>query len=82
VPPVADAVNVTGVPTVPVDGPVIAAVRARGETVIVAEPMEVCELASVIITLTVYVPFTSYVVVNVPVEPLDGVPPVAVQANV
>jgi len=75
-------VKVSAVPVVPVVGPVIVTASVRGETVIVAEEVAVCELVSVTVTLTLYVPFVSYVVVNVSVEPVDGVPPVAVQANV
>jgi hypothetical protein len=39
-------------------------------------------LASVIVTETVFVPLTEYVVEKLAPEPLEGVPPVAVQTNV
>ena len=81
-PPEAAAVNVTAVPTVPVVGPLSATTRANGLIVIVAEAVAVAAFASVMVTDTVLVPFTEYVVEKLAVEPLAGVPPVAVQANV
>jgi hypothetical protein len=56
VPPVADAVNVTAVPTDPVVGPVMEAASASGEMVINADFVADTELPSVIVTETVYDP--------------------------
>jgi hypothetical protein len=74
-------VNVTAVPTVPVVGPAIETVRVSGAIVIVAEAVAVTALASVIVTDTVLVPLTEYVVVKLAPVPLAGDPPVAVHAN-
>ena len=53
VPPVADAVNVTAVPVVPVVGPLIVTARVSGEIVIVADAVATFALASVALTCTV-----------------------------
>jgi len=82
VPPEPVAVNVTAVPTVPVVGPAIDTARGRGLIVMVAEAVALTALPSVIVTETVFVPFTEYVVLKLAPVPLAGVPPVAVQANV
>jgi len=58
VPPVADAVNVTGVPVAPVVAPVMETARANGEIVTVADADAVFALASVATTEIVKVPFT------------------------
>jgi len=60
VPPVADAVNVTAVPTVPVVGPVTEAVRVSAAMVIVADPLAVWDgvAESVPTAVTVLVPLT------------------------
>jgi hypothetical protein len=65
VPPVADAVQLTAVPTVPVVGQVIVTVMAVELTVMVAEFVAVFALASVTVTETVSVPEAVNVVENV-----------------
>lgn len=55
-PPVAAAVNVTGVPTVPVAGPEIVVASVSGAMTIVAEAAAVLALESVAVTVTVNVP--------------------------
>src|SRR6266705_6443555 len=82
VPPEPVAVKVTAVPTVPVAGPAIETARGNGLIVTVADAVAVTAFASVIVTETVFVPFTEYVVLKLAPVPLAGVPPVAVQANV
>jgi hypothetical protein len=57
-------------------------VRANGAIVIVAEAVAVLAFESVIVTDTVFVPLTEYVVEKLAAVPLAGVPPVAVHANV
>jgi hypothetical protein len=75
-------VNATAVPTVPVAGPAIETAKADdGLIVIVAEAVAVAALPSVIVTETVLVPFTEYVVEKLAPVPLAGLPPVAVHAN-
>ena len=72
----------TAVPTVPVAGPAIETAKADdGLIVIVAEAVAVAVFASVMVTDTVLVPFTEYVVEKLAPVPLAGVPPVAVHAN-
>jgi len=75
-------VKVTEVPTVPVMGPLTVTARASGLIVIDADAVAVLPLVSEIITLTVYVPLTLYVVEKLAPVPEAGLPPVAVQANV
>ena len=58
VPPVAVAVKVTAVPTVPVVGPLIVTARASGLIVMLADAVAVFALVSVTVTDTVYVPLT------------------------
>jgi hypothetical protein len=82
VPPVADAVNVTAVPTVPVVGPVTVTTSGDALIRIVLDAVAVFALESVIVTDTVYVPFTAYVVVKLAPVPEAGLPPVAVQLKV
>ena len=82
VPPVPVAVKVTGVPTPPVVGPETVTASVSGLTVIVADAVAVFALESVIMTDTMWDPFTLYVVVRLDPVPEDGVPPVAVHANV
>jgi len=53
VPPVPVAVNVTGVPTVPVVGPLIVTARASGLIVMLADAVAVFALVSVTVTETV-----------------------------
>src|SRR6266568_2898839 len=81
-PPEPVAVNVTAVPTVPVVGPAMETARGNGLIVTVADAVAVTAFASVIVTDTVLVPFTEYVVEKLAPVPLAGVPPVAVQAKV
>ena len=72
----------TAVPTAPVAGPAIETAKADdGLIVIVAEAVAVAVFASVMVTDTVLVPFTEYVVEKLAPVPLAGVPPVAVHAN-
>jgi len=58
VPPVAEAVQDTAVPTVPVAGQLTVAESASGLIVIVAVAFATTALVSVALTDTVYVPFT------------------------
>jgi len=57
VPPVALAVQLTAVPTVPLVGQLIVAVNASGLIVTVAEAVAVAALASVAVTEIVLLPF-------------------------
>jgi hypothetical protein len=82
VPPLVVAVQATAVPTVPVVGQVTVTVKAFGLMVTVAEAVAVTAFASVTVTLTVWAPVVAYCVVKLVPVPLDGVPPVAVHANV
>jgi hypothetical protein len=72
---------VTAVPTVPVVGPEIVTAGAVPDIEIVVDAVAVTALASVIVTDTVLVPLTEYVVVKLAPVPLAGDPPVAVHAN-
>jgi hypothetical protein len=54
----------------------------RAAIVTVADAVAVAALPSVTITETVLLPLTEYVVEKLAVEPVAGLPPVAVQANV
>src|SRR5256885_5291238 len=76
--------KVTADPTVPVVGPVIVTANVSGAIATVAEFVAVRagEELSVAVTLIETVPLTLYIVVKLAPVPLDGVPPVAVQANV
>jgi diaminopimelate epimerase len=56
--PVADAVNVTAVPTVPVVGPEMDTVCGSGAIAIVADAVAVFALESVTVTVTVWEPLT------------------------
>jgi ABC-type uncharacterized transport system permease subunit len=58
VPPDGFAAKVTAVPTVPVAGPVIVTVNGVADIEIVADAVAVTRLASVIVTETVFDPFT------------------------
>jgi hypothetical protein len=49
--------------------------------VIVADPDAVCEFMSVAVAVTVNVPAVLYMVVKLEPVPVEGDPPVAVQAN-
>jgi len=84
VPPVGFAVKVTAAPTVPAVGPVIVAANVSGAIVTVAEFVAVRagDELSVAVTLIETDPFTLYMVVKLAPAPVDGFPPVAVQANV
>jgi len=57
VPPVAEAVHETAVPTVPVVGQLMVTVRTSGLIVTVAEAVAVAALASVTVTEMVLEPF-------------------------
>ena len=83
-PPVGLAVKVTADPTVPVVGPEIVTASVRGAIATVAEFVAVRagDELSVAVTLIETLPLTLYIVVKLAPVPLDGVPPVAVQANV
>jgi hypothetical protein len=80
--PVAAAVNVTDVPTVPVLGPETVTPRLDPPMTIVADAVAVFALESVAVTVTVDVPLLLYVVVKLEPVPLAGLPPVAVHENV
>ena len=82
VPPVPVAVKVTVVPTVPVVGPAMETDKAPGVIDMLADPVAVFALASVIATETVNVPGELKVVVKLELVPVTGLPPVAVQENV
>jgi hypothetical protein len=79
VPPVADAVNVTEVPTVPVVGPLTVTTGGVDEITIVTSLKTLTPLLSVTVPLTVYDPLTEYVVVKLEPVPEAGLPPKAVQ---
>lgn len=75
VPPVADAVHATAVPTVPVAGHEMVAERASGLTVVVTVlDVAVFEFESVTVTTIVSVPFVVKVVVNVADVPVWTTP--------
>ena len=74
--------KVTAVPTVPVAGPAMITDGGVVDIEIVAEAVADTALASVIVTETVLLPFTEYVVEKLAPVPLAGDPPVAVHANV
>ncbi len=57
VPPVAEAVQDIAVPTTPLAGQLIVAVRARGLIVTVADAVAVAAFASVAVTEIVLLPF-------------------------
>jgi hypothetical protein len=82
VPPVADAVKVTGVLTVPAAGPLTESASGNGLMVIVASLNALAPLLSVTVALTVYDPLTEYVVVKLEPLPEAGLPPTAVHVNV
>jgi hypothetical protein len=65
-----------------VAGPEIVTVNGRAAIVTVADAVAVTRLPSVIVTDTVLLPLTLYVVEKLAVVPVAGEPPVAVQANV
>ena len=74
-------VNVTDVPSVPVVGPLMATDMAPGEITTCCDAVAVLALPSVVITDMVKVPDGNDVVKLAPM-PDDGLPPVAVHANV
>jgi hypothetical protein len=82
VPPDPLALNVTAVPTVPVDGPLIVTAGCVDETTIDAVFVARALLTSVALAATVYVPFTLYVTVKLAPVPVVGVPPGALHVNV
>jgi hypothetical protein len=82
VPPVPVAVNVTGVPTVPVVGPLIETASASGEIATVALALPVADAESVPMTEMVCEPLVEYVVLKLDPVPEAGLPPVAVHENV
>lgn len=84
VPPVAEAVQETGVPTVPVDGQVMLATSGRAAMVTVADFVLVFagDAESVPVTDIVLLPLVEYVVLKLLPVPLPGLPPVAVHENV
>jgi len=77
-------VNVTATPVVPVVGPKMVTARVSGRIVTVAELVAVTGgvALSVADTLIVTEPSTLYSVLKVAPVPVEGVPPVAVQAKV
>jgi hypothetical protein len=76
------AVKVRAVPVVPVLGPAMVTASGRGLMVTVADPVAVWVFVSVTVTDIVSLPFVEYVVEKLGPVPVDGDPPVAVQANV
>jgi hypothetical protein len=82
VPPLEVAVQVTGLPTVPVAGQLIVTDRAPGLIAMVADIVAVFALESVIVTETVNVPGDAYIVVRLAPVPVAGDPPVAAHAKV
>ncbi len=79
-PPVDDAVQATGLLTVPVNGQTI--VTTNCWTITVADVVAVTMFPSVTTTLTVLEPAVLYDVEKLAVVPVEGVPPTAVQTNV
>ena len=84
VPPVADAVHETGEPAVPDDGQLIVTANGSAAMVTVADLVSVFAGVeeSVPVTDIVSVPFVEYVVEKLVPVPEEGVPPVAIHANV
>lgn len=82
VPPDAVAVNVTAVPVVPVEGPLMLTASASPPQTIVAEAGAVLPLLSVAVTVTVNVPLTEQLVVKLDPVPVAGLIPGALQLNV
>src|SRR5919109_2695485 len=84
VPPVAFALKVTAVPTVPLLGPPMTTANASGLIVTVALAVAVFAGLdeSVPVTVIVLLPFTLYVVVKLLPVPDDGLPPGALQLKV
>jgi hypothetical protein len=68
--------------TVPDAGPLTESASGNGLIVTVAKLNAFFALLSVTVALTVYVPFTEYVVVKLVPEPDAGLPPTAVHENV
>jgi hypothetical protein len=66
--------------TVPVVGPVIPTVNAKGEIATSWNAVFVAPLKSVTVRVTLKVPLTANVVENVDAVPLAGLPPVTAQA--
>ena len=82
VPPVEVAEQFTGLPTVPPVGQLTVPVRVGALIITVADAVAVFAFASVTVKLTVFDPEVANAVVKVAAVPLDGLPPVAVQAKV
>jgi hypothetical protein len=82
VPPVAEAVKVTAVLTVPVVGPVTVTTGGVDEIDTVASLKALAPLLSVTVALIVLVPFTEYETVKLEPVPVEGVPPGADQLKV
>ena len=82
VPPVTVEEKLAATLTVPVVGPLILTVNARGEIVTSWKAVFVAPLRSVTVSVTLYVPFTAKVVENVDAVPDAGLPPVTAHANV
>jgi hypothetical protein len=82
VPPVTVEVKLCNTLTVPVVGPLMLTVNARGEIVISWNVVFVAALRSVTVSVTLYVPLTEKVVEKVDAVPLAGLPPVTAHANV
>ena len=81
VPPVAEALQVTGLPTVAVPQVTVTTI-AWPPTITVASANFLLPLPSVAVALTVLLPLVEYVVVKLEPVPVAGVPPEADQENV
>ena len=81
VPPVAEALQVTGLPAVALPHVTVTTI-GWGATVTITEAEPLLLAVSVAFAVTWKVPFTAYVVVKLGPEPVDGLPLGAVQVNV
>lgn len=78
-PPTADALQVTGLPAVPLVGQVTVMTRPWAWTLNVRDWTLEARLASVAVTETVWLPELEYVVVKLAPDPDAGLPPGADQ---
>ena len=82
VPPEPVAVKLTGVPVLPLLGPLMVTDSGSAAIVIVADLVALTAFALVAVTVTVYEPLTLYVVMKVAPVPEAGLPPDAAHAKV
>ena len=81
VPPVAEALQVTGLPAVALPHETVTTI-GWAATVTILEPEPLLLAVSVALAVTVKVPFTPNVVVKLAPEPVEGLPLGADQVNV